>query len=301
MIARPFLLVTIFIVGCSSGTSTSTTGGGNSGGNGGVGASDCLSFSPVDIFVNMNGTVAGSAVTAANLSAATEIPANFKGWIVASASQSFQGSQVAMPAGISINGGSTHGCSYATQSLSHKATGNFTVSKMELPTKTQAVIGGWIANLPPNQEGLGSYFDLAQVVTTLGFAATIQVQSGTNEPACTAYGIEIESSGGTTHHSACIGSISPGGTYFVQMHTNFSSVGSCAGPVAAPCAEMNVYSTSGTTFTQIGSTVSVAMAKTDTIAEFHLGNDEGGQFPGEIYFQNWMVDYTKLQFPNLPH
>lgn len=87
----------------------------------------------------------------------------------------------------------------------------------------------------------------------------------------------------------------------MQMHINFSSVGSCAGPVFAPCAEMNVYSTSGATFTQVGTTVSVAMDSTDTISEFHLGNDEGGQFPGVIYFQNWMVDYTNHRFPNVPH
>lgn len=85
------------------------------------------------------------------------------------------------------------------------------------------------------------------------------------------------------------------------MHVNYSATGSCAGPIAAPCAEMNVYTTTGDVFTQMGSTVAVAMGSTDSTSVVNFGNNEGGTFAGTIYFQNWMVDYTNHTFPNLPH
>ncbi len=249
----------------------------------------------------MNGAAVGTAVTPVNLLAATEGPADFEGWFSGSPYQTFQTSVVALPAAITVNGGKTHTCGFATQSLAHDGTGNFSVSSMKIPLKTELVFGGWISNLPPNQQGDGDYFDVAQVVGAKGFSATIQIQSGTDEPACGAYGIEIESSGTKTIHSACIETVVPGGTYFVQMHVIYSSSGTCGGPVAAPCAEMNVYTTTGSVFTQLGSTVSVALSGVDTIYTMNFGNNEGGQFTGNLYFQDWMVDYTNSEFPNLPH
>jgi len=270
-----------------------------------VGAPACPNFYPVDLFLNMNGMPLGSSVTTTSLGAGTEISANYGGWYAASPSQTFGPSQVAMPAGVTVNGGATHSCTYATQSLAHAATGNFTVSSinMENKTPTQLVIGGWIINTPPNQGTHGYLFDLAQTVGNHSYAATIQVDSGTNQvQACSTYAIEIESSGGKTVHSPCNTAIVPGGTYFVQMHVNYTAVGSCNfGTVVAPCAELNVYSTSGSTFTQVGSTVAVALGGTDNTAGISLGNNEQGTFTGTIYFQNWMVDYTHSQFPNLPH
>jgi len=255
----------------------------------------------VDVFLNMNGAAVGTLVTDANLGVGTEIAANYAGWDPASPFQTFGGSQVAMPAGVTINGGATHGCGYATQSLAHNAMGNFSTSSMNLEGKTNLVMGGWIVNLAPDQGTKSQYFDMAQTVGNKGYAATIQLSNGSNEPACTAYGLEIENSGGTTTHSPCNFLVAPGGTYFVQMHVNYSATGSCAGPIAAPCAEMNVYTTAGDVFTQLGSTVAVAMGSTDSTSVVNFGNQEGGTFAGTIYFQNWMVDYTNHTFPNLPH
>lgn len=251
--------------------------------------------------MNMNGALPGTAVSVASLEAGTEVAANYSGWERASTFQTVGASQVAMPAGIAVNGGATHGCGYATQSLAHNALGNFSVSAMDLENKTDLVIGGWVVNLPPDQGANAQYFDLALVGGMNAYTATIQLDSGSDQPACGAYGIEIESSGGTTIHSPCNAGVTPGGTYFVQMHVIYTATGTCAGGTAAPCAEMNVYTTSGTTFTQVGSTVAVQLAATDASVEVYIGNNEQGTFAGTMYFQNWMVDYTNHQFPNLPH
>jgi len=287
--------------GGSGGGGGSGGSGGGSGGGGGGGGSTCLSFYPVDLFLNMNGAVPGTPVSIANLEAGTEIPANYLGWDTISTFQTIGASQVAMSAGIAINGGETHDCGYTTQSLAHNAEGNFSNSRLAMNGQTDFVMGGWVVNLPPDGGSDGQYYDLALSAGMNGYSATIQLDAGSQEPACSAYALEVESSGGTTMHSPCITGVVPGGTYFVQMHVNYTTVGSCAGPVAAPCAEMNVYSTSGATFTQVGMTVGVALGATDGVNEIFFGNNEQGTFAGTIYFQNWMVDYTNHAFPNLPH
>lgn len=294
---QALLVVVVLLVGCggsrNSTTTISVTGN----------QPTCASFYPIDFFIQMNGAVAGTPVTPANLSAATDAPAGFGGWASASPDQKFAPSFVSLPASVSISGGSSRSCGFATHSLAHDASANFSTSSLNIPFKSGIVVGGWISNFPPNQGVTGGYFDVASVSGIKGYAATIQIVSGNDEPACTTpgYGIEIESSGLSTTHSECNAGVAPGGTYFVQMHVNYSDVGSCSGPIAAPCAEMNVYTTSGTTFIQVGSTVSVALGVTDSIFLLSLGNNENGQFPGTMYFQNWMVDYTNSKFPNLPH
>jgi hypothetical protein len=286
----------VLLAGCGAGGTNSTTTNPVPGTQ-----PTCPSFYPVDIFLNMNGAPSGTAVTDANLLASTDAPASFGGWASASPFQKFELSFVTLPATVPVNGGPTRACRFSTQSLGDDATQNFNTSSLNIPFKSQLVLGGWISNFPPDQDGKGGYFDVASASGVKGYAATIQIVSGTDEPACTGYGIEIESSGTATRHSACLGTIVPGGTYFVQMHVNFASTGSCSGALAAPCAEMNVYTTSGATFTQVGSTVSVTLSDADSISLVRLGNNENGQFPGTIYFQNWMMDYTNSKFPNLPH
>jgi len=293
---QALLVVIVLLAGCGSGGTKATT-------KPPVTEPTCASFYPVDVFINMNGAAAGTVVTPANLLAATDAAVSFGGWASASPFQKFEASFVSLPATVSVNAGATRACGFATHSLGQDASENFSTSSLNIPFKSEMVVGGWISNFPPNQEVEGGYFDVVSVGGIKGYAATIQIVSGNDEPACTTpgYGIEIESSGLSTTHSACNAAVVPGGTYFVQMHVNYSAVGSCSGPIAAPCAEMNVYTTSGTTFTPVGSTVSVALGVTDSIFLLTLGNNENGQFPGTIYFQNWMADYTNSKFPNLPH
>lgn len=289
------LIVVVLLAGCGSGTKSTTTPQ--------TPVPTCSVFYPVDVFINMNGAAAGTAVTPANLVAATDAAIGSGGWATASSSQTFGASVVSLPASVAVNGGLSRTCGFATHSLAHDATSNFSTSWLNIPSKPEIVVGGWISNFPPNQGVLGGYFDVVSVGVIKGYAATVQIVSGNDEPACTTpgYGIEIESSGLSTKHSACNAAVAPGGTYFVQMHANYSGVGSCSGPIAAPCAEMNVYTTSGTTFTPVGSTVSVGLDVKDSISLLRLGNNENGQFPGTMYFQNWMADYTNSRFPNLPH
>jgi uncharacterized protein YjdB len=337
-----------------------------------VSQSPCLSFFPVDVFLSMNGASPGTKVTLANLAASTEVAANYSGWGVASAAQTFGASRVAMPAGISINGGSAHNCGFATQALVHNAAASFSTSQMYFPSKaTNVTTSGWVVGLPPNQGTSGAYFDLVLNVGGITpYTATLQLDSGTNDPACTGYCLEIEGSGGPTIHSMGNTAVTPGSTIFFSMNTNWTTTGSCmnqavtsaswasstatvtvgnnvintgstvtvAGIIPAgyngtykvksatsrtisyalttnpgtyasggtavlpaPCTRGNVYTTSGTTFTQVGPTMAVSMGGTDKLGTVYLGNDEYGAYAGSYSLQNIMVDYTNHIWPNLPH
>ena len=69
----------------------------------------------------------------------------------------------------------------------------------------------------------------------------------------------------------------------------------------APCTRARVYSTNGTAFQQLGSTMAVSMGGSDALGSVYLGNNENGSFAGTYYLQNIMVDYTNHAWPNLPH
>jgi hypothetical protein len=69
----------------------------------------------------------------------------------------------------------------------------------------------------------------------------------------------------------------------------------------APCTRARAYTTSGSTFTQLGPTMAVSMDGADALGDLYLGNNENGTFGGTYYLQNIMVDYTNHAWPNLPH
>jgi hypothetical protein len=222
----------------------------------------CLTFFPVDVLLTMNGTSPGSAVTASRLAAGTEIAANYLGWSNASAAQTFATSKVALPAGISVNGGTSHGCGFATQALAQNGAGSFSTVNMDFPGRAQNVTtSGWVVNLPPNQGSSGGYYDLVlNVGTHVPYTATLQLDSGVNDPACPDYCLEIESSGGPTIHSMGNTAITPGGTIFFSMNTNWTSTGSCASqPVTkATWASGFATITMGSNIINTGSAVTVS-------------------------------------------
>ena len=243
----------------------------------------------------MNGQTAGTAVTTTNLAAATE--GTYSSWSNASAHQTFQTSQVALPAGITINGGTVHGCGYATQSLAADLTYGLTFSRINFSGSHSVVVAqGSISNLPPSAGSAGDLMDLMDLLSTHPYTAVMQLQHGTGA-SCGAYGIEIESAQSGPAHSSCV-SVSPGGTYFFSFIANWSSSGTC-GATGAPCAGLMIFSTSGTTFTQVGSTVSVALPATDTLSDAFIGQDENATASSTtLYFQNVMFDFTNHIWPN---
>ncbi len=193
-------------------------------------AGSCPTFFPVDVLLTMNGTSPGTAATASRLAAGTEIAANYLGWSNASPAETFAASKVALPAGISVNRGTSHGCGFATQSLAQNGAASFSTVRMDFPGTAQNVTtSGWVVNLPPNQVSRGGYYDMVlNVGTHVPYTATLQLDSGVNDPACPAYCLEIESSGGATIHSMGNTAITPGGKIFFSMNTNWTSSGSCA-------------------------------------------------------------------------
>jgi hypothetical protein len=203
-----------------------------------------------------------------------------------------------MPAAVAVNGGPIHDCGFVTQSYAHDNGFNQNTSGFSTltPGASQNIIvySGWISNLPPDQGGSGSLWDLLPVQTSGGAEAILQLVNGTDQGQtnCSSYGIEIEKTSGGTGHSSCI-HVSAGGTYFFSFKVDFSS---------NSLASLALYTTNGATFTQVGSTVTVGLSTTGTISLAHIGNAEAGIATGTTtYFQNIMVDWTNHDFPNVPN
>jgi hypothetical protein len=262
----------------------------------------CPQFSPVDIFVHMNGTSVGTNVTTTNLNTGTDFGSSGDSWFqIASptGTQKFAASQITLPATVTVNGGGTYTCGTATQSLSHAGSSNFTTSAFGVAGSHQNVTVSAFLTTPPNQTPSGNLVDEMLVEgNTTPITFTTQFNSGNSGEVCGAYGGEIEKSGGTTVHSGCY---TPAAStlIFVSMHVNYTSTGTCFGAVAAPCAELAAYNVSGGVFTQIGSTISVA-GSTDHVGSINFGNNEQATFVNTLFFQDMMVDYTNHVFPNIP-
>ena len=139
-------------------------GGGTGGGQTTSPPPSCASFFPVDVFVNMNGPSPGTAVTTTNLASATE--GTYSGWGAASSAATFGASQAALPANVTIRGGATRACGYATQSLAQNADVQVTTSQMNFGSQcsgsscTQVTASGLIANLPPDHPTSGTFYDM---------------------------------------------------------------------------------------------------------------------------------------------
>ena len=274
-----------------------------------AGIAQCPAFSPVDVFLNFNGASPGTTATTANLQASTEGTGT---WSTATSAEKYAASRVALPASIAVNGGTSHGCGYATQSLAMDESSNFSTSEFDFNNgKSQVVVQGLIVNTPPSNPGSGNLFDY---VITVGTGApdaggVVQIQAG-NSASCGGLGtptpateLESYSGSGGTFHSPCI-TIASGGTIFFSHYMNFGTTGNCNVPgsnINAPCEGLHVYTVSGTTFTEIGTGVNVALdASTSTLSYDLIGNNEGDTFSGSSYFQWLMWDWTNHKWPNLP-
>ena len=276
--------------------------------------SNCVSFAPVDVFMNFNGATPGTAATTTNLASSTE--GTYSSWAGASYNQTFAASQVALPAAVSVVGGSTHTCGFATQAMAQFIPSstdlNFSQIDFSGDAHSVVVISGWVSNLPLKTSDSGALMDLTDVLSSGTHNAVMQLVHGTGNN-CTAYGFEIEAPQNGTAHSSCNQSVAPGGTYFYSMIINWTTTGNCGTGesgtvVGAPCAGEMYFTTSGTTFTKVGPTVAVSLGSGgsgDHLAQMYFGQDENGVCSGTtaqctLYFQNTMVAWTYPVWPNIP-
>jgi hypothetical protein len=274
--------------------------------------SNCFSFAPVDVFMNFNGAAPGTAATTTNLASSTE--GTYSSWVGASSNQTFAASQVALPAAVSVVGGSTHTCGFATQAMAQFIPSstdlNFSQIDFSGSTHSVVVISGWVSNLPLETSGSGALMDLTDVLSSGTHNAVMQLVHGTGNN-CSAYGVEIEAPQNGTAHSNCNQSVAPAGTYFYSMIINWTTTGNCGTGeggtvVVAPCAGEMYFTTNGTTFTQVGPTVAVSLAVSgDHLNQMYFGQDENASCTGTtaqctLYFQNTMVAWTNPVWPNIP-
>lgn len=252
----------------------------------------------------MNGTTTGTTVTTGNLATGTQ--GTNTTWSSASAFETFQTSQVSLPANVTVNG-TLFSFGTSTQSLALDLGHASTASQKSIPgSHTAVTTSGWVINTPPSTGTGGTLYDFSYACGSITpLCSALQLTPGTGG-GCGAYALRLEATH-TAAHSGCI-TISPASTYFWSVYTNVGATGTCqSGSVPAPCAELSIYTTSGTTFTRVGSAVAVALntaGTSDTLSYVNYGNSETTTASGNtMYFQNMMINYSNSVEgqPNVPH
>jgi len=243
-----------------------------------------LAYSPVDVFVTMNGTATGTAVSAANLATGTHGTCN--SWTAATSGQTFQASVASLTGSVTVNGDATYPASTATQILSHSDSVAGQMSHCNITTsKTKATVSGWIQ---PNMTAGGfAFYDLVWLVNNNGNTADLQIVN--QSPAV----LRLEAAGGgeATTRSSNI-TISLGTIYWFSMQADWTA--------GTPQIQMNLYTVSGTTYTLVA-TRSVALLSTapNSLQYAAWGNGEAGTNGGTTGFQDMLLDYTNAAWPNI--
>ena len=249
-------------------------------------APSSLAYYPVDVFVTMNGTTTGTAVTAGNL--ATGSLGTYSSWTAASSGETFQASFCSLTGSVTVNGGSTYPASTATQILQQDNTVSGQQSHLNITTsKTKATISGCIK---PNMTAGGfAFYDLVYLVNNNGNTAALQIDN--QSPPV----IRVEGAGGgeSTTRSSNL-TISLGTIYWFSMQADWTP--------GTPQGQFDLYTVSGTSYTLIG-TRSVALVSTspNTLQYASWGNAENGADGGTTGFQDMLLDYTNAVWPNIAH
>jgi len=257
----------------------------------------CPNFYPVDFIITGNGVTQGTAVTTSNL--ATMTLGTYTAWTQAATHQTVGATQGPIPANVGINGTTGLTCITPTQSLAQDNTfagGNPEISIATFTTSaTIAVISGFMTPGPLNGTvgQTGSLFDAVVILGNTALYAVVQLDSGSSGLSCgNIYAYTIETGPTSVTHSGCITVTSQVRIWYTMKFDMTSN----------KLASLNIYAVNGRTFTQIGSTVTIALANTDTLSQIWVGNHEAGTSAGQTtYIEDLMVDYTNHVFPNIPH
>jgi hypothetical protein len=245
-----------------------------------------VAYYPVDVFVTMNGTTTGTAVSAGNL--ATGSVGTYSSWTAATSGETFHASQASLTGSITVTGFSTYPASTATQSLAQDNTVSGQQSQLNISTsKTKATISGWIY---PNMTAGGfAFYDLVYLVNNNGNTLALQIDN--QSPAV----IRLEGAGGGESTTRCSNTtISLATLYWFSMQADWTS--------GTPQGQFKLYTVSGTSYTQVATcTVALVSTTPNSLQYASWGNAEAGADGGATYFQDMMLDYTNAVWPNIAH
>jgi hypothetical protein len=174
-------------------------------------------------------------------------------------------------------GGVTYTQAAQSQSFAVSNSSNFSYWTGNLPSVTKISVA---ACLTFNGVPYSSLMDKIRIDSLTGFDAVLQVQNGSTLE------IEVGIGGGSIAHSSAITTVSNGLTLWCSLFVD-SSAGNAKAACYQPVAP----------FAQVGSTVTMTIAKQGSITHIFMGNAEVGTGGGTDSYENLIVDATNAAFP----
>lgn len=175
------------------------------------------------------------------------------------------------------DGGTTYNSATQSQGFDISNASNFSYWQGNLPSVAKISVGACVTF---NGVPYSSLMDKIRIDSLTGFDAVLQVQNGSTLE------IEVGVGGGSIQHSPAITTVSNGLTLWCSLF-----VDSSAGQAKAACYQPTV------PFAQVGSTVTMTIAKQGNITHILVGNAEVGTGGGTDSYENLMVDATNAVFP----
>ena len=250
----------------------------------------------MDEWLPMTGVSVGAALTSTVL-AAGSLPSMSSWGLVDQDSDVSSTPDFTVAPSVGTMGGSitVNGVTYPdgtpTQSLALNNSVNYTyVTTGSVPGgKQQVVVNGFITFGWANLGFSGGYMDLVVLLDSSPQGGEVVLQLNNGDPA---YDVHIETVGtsGFMGRSAAIAIVPLHRYSFSLLFDEINGL-----------AQLAIFDPSNN-FTQVGSTVSHQQNTGFTLSGLRFGNAEAGTSSGTTaYFENLMLDWTNLIFPNAPH
>jgi hypothetical protein len=242
------------------------------------------SFGSVETFLNLPTATIGNTVTTGILNTGTTGGACT--WALTGTSPKVGATQGTLGSAVTV-GSTTFTPTTTTHSLAFDDGSNFSYARCDFTNNGQIVtISGYVTVNSANAGFSGNLWDKVRIDDNAGHYAVLQLNNGNGPSSC--YCFNIETGPGTIRHSNYV-NISVGGRYYFALQFNGTSL-------TASAALYNPGS-----FTQVGTTMTVAQFGGSPASRFYLGNVEVGTSAGNTdYFEDIMVSSNIHPFPALP-
>lgn len=248
------------------------------------------SVGPVDVFINMNTSSPGTALTTTILGNGAIGIANTDGWgAVSMTNMTVEAHQT----GCTLLGtpqvdGTFYAIGTTSQSIGYNHNGSSTVAQLGIDSNavgyTDVTVLSCVTLGPPAvAQGSAVIFDYFYSTIDTGGYAAIQLNNG-NCGGAALYAFTIETDHSGVQHSTCTSALTQNTSYWLMYRFQSSVISGGKG-----LASLRIYDTSGV---QVGSEVTLP-TRVGNLNRVNLGNNEAGTASGtKSYFENTVVRFT---------
>lgn len=245
---------------------------------------------PADVFIHMNTSSIGTALTTTILGNGTTGLANTDGWgAVSMTNMTVEAHQTGCTLlGTPMVDGTSYATSTTSKTIGYNHNGSNTVAQLGIDSlaigyKEVTVLSCVTLGPPSVAQGSAVLFDYFYSTIDTGGYAAIQLNNG-NCGGAALYAFNIETDLGGLSHSICTSALTPGNSYWIVYRFQSQVISGGNG-----LASLRVYDTTGA---QVGSEITNA-TRIGNLNRVNIGNNEAGTAAGtKSYFENTVIRFT---------